>query len=126
MSLRPLRLGALAGLSLALSLLACREDKVTGPADRLDSPALLGNTTGSRNYVHTFVSAGTYPYHCTYHTTSVDREAGTVIVVDGGPDSAFVTIFEGAYHPSSATVKPDGQVRWQNFDHGVHHTVTSD
>jgi plastocyanin len=47
-------------------------------------------------------------------------------VADQGPDSAFVRIFEGAFDPEVATVRPGGQVRWQNFDDGVHHTVTSD
>lgn len=127
MPFRPLGLVALASLSLALSLLACSKDPVTGPpAEAFDSPALLGSTSGSQNYIHVFANSGTHPYHCKYHTTSAHREAGTVIVADGGPDSAFISIFEGAYHPSSATVRPNGQVRWQNFDDGVHHTVTSD
>ena len=127
MPLRPLGLLALASLSLALLLNACVEEKVTGPeAKELDSPSLLGATTGSRNYIHVFANPGRYPYHCEYHTTTTTPEAGAVVVVDGGADSAFVSIFQGAYHPSSVAVKPDGQVRWQNFDVGVHHTVTSD
>jgi len=128
MSLRPFGLIVIASPFLVLSLLACGEDKGTNPAPakELDSPALLGATAGSQNYIHTFANVGTYPYHCMYHTTNSHRMAGTVIVDDHGQDSAFVSIFEGAYHPSSATVKPNGQVRWQNFDDGVHHTVTSD
>jgi plastocyanin len=127
MSPRPLGLLALAGLFLVLLLNACVREQVTGPhAKELDSPGLLGAATGSRNYIHTFANAGRYPYHCQYHTTTVDQEAGAVVVVDGAADSAFVSIFEGAYHPSSVAVRPDGQVRWQNFDVGVHHSVTSD
>lgn len=127
MSLRPLGLVALASLSLALLLNACVEEKVTGPqAKELDSPSLLGAATGSRNYIHVFANAGRYPYHCEYHTTTANPEAGTVVVVDGAADSAFVSIFEGAYHPPSVAVRPDGQVRWQSFDVGIHHTVTSD
>ena len=127
MSLRPMGLLALASVSLVL-LLACGEDKGTSPAPgkELDSPALLGATAGSQNYIHAFANAGSYPYHCSFHTTSHHRMAGTVIVADGAPDSVFVQIFQGAFNPSSATVKPNGQVRWQNFDDGVHHTVTSD
>jgi len=115
-------------LLLALSVLACGRDKTTGPstAKELDSPELLGATAGSQNYIHTFANAGTYPYHCKYHTTANHRMAGTVIVGDGGADSAFVSIFEGAYHPATVTVRPNAQVRWQNFDDGIHHTVTSD
>lgn len=122
MSLRPLGL-----VALALLLNACVEEEVTSPrAKELDSPSLLGATTGSRNYIHAFANAGRYPYHCAYHSTTESPEGGTVVVVDGAADSAFVYIFEGVYHPSSVAVRRDGQVRWQNFDAGVHHTVTSD
>ena len=115
-------------VTLALSLPSCRENTTTSPstARELDSPALLGSTTGSANYLHTFGNAGTYPYHCQYHTTTAHRMAGTVVVDEQGLDSAFVTIFEGAYHPDRVTVRPNAQVRWQNFDDGTHHTVTSD
>lgn len=120
-------LGLIALVSL-LSVLSCRKDEGTGPppAKELDSPYLLGHTTGSQNYVHVFAYAGTYPYHCRLHTTSSHRMAGTVFVVPQGAESVFVSIFEGAYHPSSATVRPNGYVRWQNFDEGTHHSVTSD
>jgi len=117
----------LAGLALVV-LASCLADKTTEPPNgrELDSPSLLGSTTGSQNYIHTFANQGTYPYHCEYHTTQNHREPGTVIVDDNGVDSAFVQIFQGAYHPASVTVKPHATVRWQNFDDGVHHTVTSD
>ena len=119
-------LGLIMAASL-LSVLSCRNEG-TGPppAMELDSPYLLGHTTGSQNYIHTFTNAGTYPYHCRLHTTSSHRMAGTVFVVAQGPESVFVSIFEGAYHPASATVRVNGQVRWQNLDEGTHHTVTSD
>jgi plastocyanin len=125
---RPLGLVGLASLGLILAALSCSEDKGTAPVstNELDSPALLGSTTGSQNYFHTFTDAGTYPYHCKYHTTAHHRMAGTVVVTDPGPDSAFVRIFEGAFDPAIANVGPNGQVRWQNFDEGTHHTVTSD
>ena len=128
MSRRLLGLIVFASLPLGLSVVSCGEDEGTSPppAKELDSPYLLGATTGSRNYIHTFTNAGTYPYHCKLHTTASHRMAGTVYVVAQGPESTFVSIFEGAYHPASATVRPNGQVRWQNFDVGTHHTVTSD
>ena len=128
LSLRSTALVALAGLSCALALVACNGDQGTNPVSvpELDSPGLLGATSGSRNYIHVFPSTGTYPYHCTYHSTANHREGGSVIVEAGGPDSAFVSIFQGAFDPATATVKPGGQVRWQNFDDGVHHSVTSD
>lgn len=119
---------ALASVALGLSILSCGEDKSTNPpgANELDSPYLLGATAGSENYIHTFANAGTYPYHCKLHTTASHREGGTVLVDPQGPESVFVSIFEGAYHPATATIRPNGQVRWQNLDDGTHHTVTSD
>lgn len=128
MSRRPLGLVAVFGTALVVGSLACSQDKATSPtpAPELDSPPLLGATAGSPNYIHTFANAGIYPYHCTFHTTAHYRMAGTVLVEAQGPDSAFVSIFQGAFNPQTATVKPGGQVRWQNFDDGTHHTVTSD
>lgn len=127
MSPRTRTLAAAVSLVLALPLVACMEKATTpAPGDELDSPGLLGAATGSQNFIHAFANKGTYPYHCEYHTTANHREGGTVSVADGAPDSAFVSISGGAFHPSSATVRPGGQVRWQNFDDGVHHTVTSD
>ncbi len=127
MSRRLPSLVVLASLTLVFSLFACGPDKVTSPTGKeLDSPSLLGATTGSQNYIHAFANTGTNPYHCRYHSTVSHPMAGTVVVEDQGPESAFVSIFESAYHPSTATVRPNGQVRWQNFDEGTHHTVTSD
>jgi len=119
---------AAAGLILGFGVLACGEDQGTQPASskELDSPALLGATTGSQNYIHTFSNEGVFPYHCQYHTTSHHRMAGTVTVSAQGVDSAFISIQLGAFNPASVTVKPGRPVRWQNFDDGVHHTVTSD
>jgi plastocyanin len=124
---RRLRPVGLTGLLVALSLLSCKDQGTNPPpAKELDSPALLGATVGSQNYIHVFARAGVYAYHCTYHTTAHHREPGTVIVQDGGQDSVFVSIFQGTYQPATVTVRPNGQVRWQNFDDGVHHSVTSD
>ena len=124
------RRSALVGLSslmAALTLLSC-QDQSTNPAPltELDSPALLGAVSGSQNFTHVFTRPGRYDYHCTFHTNAHHREGGIVFVHDGGPDSAFVSIFQGAYHPDTVSVRPNGQVRWRNFDDGVHHTVTSD
>ena len=128
MSRRQIGLAVLASLALGLSILACGQDKGTGPpsASELDSPYLLGATSGSQNYIHTFANSGTYSYHCKLHTTASHREGGTVLVDAQGPESVFVSIYQGAFHPANATVRPNGQVRWQNFDDGTHHTVTSD
>src|SRR5262245_4482371 len=126
---RPICLVVLFGLALTLAVLCCGEDTGTSPGPtvrELDSPPLLGATTDSQNSLHAFANAGTYPYHCEFHTSAHHRMAGTVIVDAAGPESVFVSISLGAYHPDIATVRPGGQVRWQNFDDGTHHTVTSD
>src|SRR5215831_8927132 len=127
MSLRPLRLVPFA-LVLSLSLSCGRTADSTNPsgAKELDSPYLLGASTGSENYIHAFANDGQYPYHCKLHTTVNYREGGLVVVSGNGEDSAFVTIFTGAFHPDTAVVKAGAPVRWQNFDDGTHHTVTSD
>jgi hypothetical protein len=127
MAHRRLRLVGLIGLATALTLMSCQDQSTNpAPALELDSPGLLGAVSGSQNYIHVFTRVGRYNYHCSYHTNAHHREPGTVFVRDGGPDSAFVSIFQGSYHPDTVEVRPNGQVRWQNFDDGVHHTVTSD
>jgi plastocyanin len=128
MSLRLLRVVPVV-LLLGVSILSCgRTAETTNPsaAKELDSPFLLGATSGSQNYIHAFAHTGQYPYHCKLHTTVNYREGGLVTVSAQGADSAFVSIFQGAFHPDTLAVKPGGQVRWQNFDDGTHHTVTSD
>jgi plastocyanin len=122
-----LDLAVLAGVALALLLTSCK-DKETNPPPlkELDSPALLGHVNGSANYIHTFATDGHYPYHCEFHTTANHREGGAVYVNPGGEDSAFVRIFLGAFDPPSVVVRAGGKVRWQNFDDGTHHDVTSD
>src|SRR5262245_62144950 len=86
---------ALAIVALAIAVAACGDEKGVAPAPstkELDSPGLLGATAGSENYIHAFVNTGMYPYHCQYHTTSHHRMAGTVVVGETGPDSAFISI----------------------------------
>lgn len=115
-------------LLLGCALLSCGLDRSTNPpaGKELDSPYLLGATNGSQNYIHAFANEGVYPYHCVLHTTIYHREGGVVFVNPQGGDSAFVRIFQGTFVPESLTVHAGGQVRWQNFDDGTHHTVTSD
>jgi len=127
MSLRLLRL-VLVALVLGLSLSCGRTADSTNAsgAKELDSPYLLGASTGSENYIHAFAKDGQYPYHCKLHTTVNFCECGLVVVSAQGADSAYVTIFTGAFHPDTVVVKAGAPVRWQNFDDGTHHTVTSD
>ena len=117
------RIAVVAGVAIALSILSCTKDPATSPpADPgLDSPYLLGSTNGSPSYIHTFSKLGTYRYRCRLHTGDV----GIVFVADQGSDSAFISISLGDFHPDTVTVHVDGRVRWQNFDEGTHHTITS-
>lgn len=117
----------LAAAILALTVLSCTKH-TTSPAAgmELSSPYLLGATTGSQNYLHVFAEGGDYPYHCVLHTTAHFREGGAVFVNSGGADSAFVRIFQGKFDPDTVTVRAGARVRWQNFDDGTNHTVTSD
>ena len=125
MSDRALGLTLLATLSLCLS--SCQKHGTDpAPAKELDSPYLLGAATGSRNYLHTFGADGSYWYHCVLHTNAHYREGGVVFVNSNGTDSAFVRIHLGKFDPETVTVRSGAQVRWQNFDDGTSHTVTSD
>ena len=112
----------------ALSAGSCDKQKVATPTvgSELDSPYLLGATTGSANYIHSFGNEGTYPYHCRLHTSGQHRDGGIVFVTAVGAESAYVAIFEGKFRPESTTVRRGAQVRWQNFDDGTNHTITSD
>ena len=87
------------------------------PAKELDS----GNIANGGQYAHLFAGAGTFNYHCTIHGVGM---AGQVIVVNGSPMSASVSITNNTYTPSPATVAPGGTVTWTN--NGSTHTVTSD
>lgn len=72
-------------------------------------------------YQHTFASAGTYPYHCAIHGLSM---AGTVVVANGQPANAAVSIQNNnTYSPATVSVAPGGTVTWTN--NGSNHTVTS-
>ena len=124
---RRFRAVVLGGLLASVLLSSCQESGTNPPPPKvLDSPALLGATTGSQNYIHVFADYGVYAYHCAYHTNAHHREPGVVLVQDGAPDSAFVSIQQGAFHPETVTVRLRGQVRWRNYDDGVHHSVVSD
>src|SRR5258706_858906 len=111
MSRRRLGSIALASVALGLLILSCRQDKSTGPptTTELDSPYLLGATTGSQNYIHTFANAGTYPYHCKLHTTATHRMAGTGFGNAQAPGNGLLPIFPVA--PPSARPHRRGHQR---------------
>jgi plastocyanin len=90
----------------------------TGP--ELNSPSLGPGAV----YPHTFMTAGSYPYHCEFHLMM----RATVTVNAAGPLSASVSIVNSTaagFNPLNVTVAPGGTVTWTN-NHSVIHTVTSD
>jgi plastocyanin len=88
------------------------------PAKELNSPDL---STGAV-YQHRFFTAGSYPYHCIYHSPM----HGTVQVVASATDTVVdVSITSATMAFPPASVKPGGRVVWTN-NTNVHHTVTSD
>jgi plastocyanin len=82
----------------------------------LDSPN-LGN---GGVYQHTFASAGTFNYHCKFHSGMT----GSVTVASAQPASASVTIGDNSFSPTSVSVAPGGTVTWTNNGLSTH-TVTS-
>jgi plastocyanin len=87
-----------------------------GGTVELNSPN-LGNTAV---YAHTFTTAGTFPYHCKFHSSMTS----TVVVQAGGSAAAAVTISDNSFS-SAVTVGPGGTVTWTN-NGGNTHSVTSD
>src|SRR5258706_1378513 len=117
MSRRRLGSIALASVALGLLILSCRQDKSTGPptTTELDSPYLLGATTGSQNYIHTFANAGTYPYHCKLHTTATHRMAGTRFAAAPRPGSGFLSVFPCACPSASSAARATQSVQCAHF-----------
>lgn len=72
------------------------------------------------SFPHVFTSAGTVPYHCKIHGTSM---AGTIIVDPAAPAGPqTVTIGDNFFNPATRSVRPGATVTWNNngnFDHIV-------
>jgi plastocyanin len=96
----------------------CPDLDCTGNGGVELSSATLGN---GDTYSHTFACLGSYPYHCSIHSSM----HGTVTVSAGGPANVSVSIPGLSFNPSSVTVGPGGTVTWTNNDN-TNHTVTSD
>jgi plastocyanin len=94
-------------------------------------PEINSPTLGSgAEYSHTFNTAGTFPYHCAIHPSTM---TGNQVVVDPlsvvASDSIAVIGQSGGpahtgYSKASTTIKVGGTVKWHNTD-GMGHTVTS-
>src|SRR5205085_7867613 len=81
-----------------------------------NAPTLVGGS-----WTHVFHAAGSYPYLCMRHLT----EKGTVVVADGGADSATVQILAAGVTPNSVTIRPGGTVRWVNLS-AANHALQTD
>jgi len=112
---------------LALGMVgSCSSDKsnpvTPGPGTKeLNSP----NVGGSGGvYAHTFLTAGTFPYHCSIHPAMT----GSVLVdtLSASPTSQGIPFPPGTSGTFTAGhVKVGGTVTWTNTT-GITHTVTSD
>jgi uncharacterized protein (UPF0333 family) len=107
---------------LALVGAGCGSDNGSNPVNppptlELNSPN-LGN---GAVYAHLLANAGTYPYHCKFHsgmtgTVTVDASAANM--------NASVSIGDNSFTPNSTTIKPGGTVTWTNNGASTH-SVTS-
>jgi plastocyanin len=80
-----------------------------------------GNIGIGKSYSHTFTKAGSFAYHCNYHSVM----KGTVIVSDSAANAdVHVSIVSSSSAFPGATVKTGGKVTWTN-NTGMTHTVTS-
>jgi len=90
---------------------------VNPPVKELSS----GTLNNGGVYPHTFNTAGTFPYHCNFHTSM----HASVIVTSGAASNASVSITDNSFGAASVTIGMGGTVTWTN--NGSHsHTVTSD
>ena len=111
-------------LVLALFVGACSDDGDDNPVIppntlELNSGTLAGGSGAT--YVHTFATAGTYPYHCNFHSGMT----ATIIVDPASTVSVLaISITDNAFNPSSTTVDTGAVVTWTN-NGGSSHTVTS-
>lgn len=88
-----------------------------GGAAELNSGTIGPNGT----YTHRFATAGSFGYHCIFHTPMT----GTVQVSAAAADSvANVSITSSTTTFPGASVRPGGTVTWTN-NTGLDHTVTS-
>jgi plastocyanin len=107
------------GASYLVASCSKSSNKATNPppAPELNS----GDLSNSQSYAHTFLAAGSFPYHCVHH----GGMTGTITVSASAPaGDKTVNITDNAFPSGSPTVIVGGKVTWTNT--GVNlHTVTS-
>jgi len=109
-------------LVLALFVGACGDDGNDNPVVPPATLELNSATLGSgATYPHTFATAGTYPYHCKFHSGMT----ATIIVDPASTVSTLgISITDNQFTPSSTTVDTGAVVTWTN-NGSSNHTVTS-
>jgi plastocyanin len=112
-------------LTVALTALSCGSSgggyggNPTGPGTTKELNS--GNIAGGATYTHRFTTAGTYSYHCIYHSPMT----GSVHVQASAVDTLVQVNIVSSMSPfPGATVKTGGKVVWKN-NTGTTHTVTS-
>ena len=125
--MRPRHWTILAAVVLVASYFAlagCGGDDsgTTNPPTGGGTPFNSGTLTAGQQFVFTFPTAGSFPYHCNVHSNM----HGTITVATGGADSLLVDIQSMSFGApqGGTTLKPGGYVHWRNVS-GTH-TVTSD
>ncbi|HXS82273.1 MAG TPA: hypothetical protein VN896_06085 [Methylomirabilota bacterium] len=125
--------GALALALFAAILAGCSKSSdstaptppVIGPTFSLAFPAQgTAGTPGTSNRLF-FHDVGAWAYHCIPHGSS--GMTGTINVVVGAADSAFVQVGAGntlSFSPATVTIDTGGYVRWANVSNMSNHTVT--
>jgi plastocyanin len=112
-------------LVLALFVGACSDDgddnPVIPPATLELNSGTMASTGATETYVHTFTTAGTYPYHCNFHSNM----QATVIVDPASTVSVLaISITDFAFSPTPTTVDTGAVVTWTN-NGAQNHPVTS-
>ena len=119
------------GLAAALAADGCSKNKTTNPmtttnnntTDTFNSGTL---STAGQTFTHTFNTAGSFGYYCSFHGTPTTGMRGTVVVdASSSNTSGAASVGPGAtttFSPASVTIKPGSTVTW-TLSAGSH-TVT--
>jgi plastocyanin len=109
-------------LVLALFVGACGDDDDGNPVIPPTTLELNSGTLGNgATYPHTFATAGTFPYHCSFHggmNGSITVDPASAVTTLG------ISITDNAFTPANTTVKTGAVVTWTN-NGASNHTVTS-